>query len=98
MTKRLKRPLRLKDVLIDTLKQHELEKGIYQKQVVLFWDRLVGRNIAEVAKAERIDRDTLFVRVKSPAWRNELIFQKQGILEKINRYFNEEILKDIMFF
>ena len=82
------------DELIESL-------GIQQKlreQIALErWDQAVGVRIAQVAKPTRITKGTLFVSVKSSAWRNELSLRKTEILGKLNEALEEEVVKDIKF-
>ena len=42
-------------------------------------------------------RKTLFLKVENPAWRNELKFKETEIVEKINKFYNEERINQIRF-
>ena len=44
-----------------------------------------------------IKRGKLFVRVKTPTWRNELVFLKSEIISKLNRRVGKKVVKDIVF-
>ncbi|HDQ44334.1 MAG TPA: DUF721 domain-containing protein [bacterium] len=60
------------------------------------WGEAVGPQIASVTEPTRISGDRLFVRVKSDAWRNELVFHKAELLLKINRHIGETLIRDII--
>ncbi|NOX25097.1 MAG: DUF721 domain-containing protein [Deltaproteobacteria bacterium] len=53
-------------------------------QVFLFWDEVVGAEIAAHAQPEVIKRDVLWLRVSDSVWMQQLQFEKMPVLEKIN--------------
>jgi hypothetical protein len=54
-------------------------------------------NLEKVALPEKCEKKILKLRVENPAWRNELKFMEAEIVEKINKFFNEERIKQIRF-
>ena len=68
-----------------------------QMEVLERWPQIVGEQIARVTSAERIDGGKLFIHVTRSTWRNELVFLKKALIEKINREMSQEIVKDIIF-
>ncbi len=62
------------------------------------WREVVGRTIARNAQPEKIRNGTLFVKVSSPVWMQELQFMKEMIAEKLNqRLPNHAAVKNIFF-
>jgi len=58
---------------------------IAQAQVVVEWPALVGSQIAAVTTPESVSPDgTLFVRVATSAWMNELQLMMPDIMARIN--------------
>jgi len=56
-----------------------------QAQVVAEWARLVGPQVAAVTSAEMVSPDgTLFVRVATSAWRNELQLMMPELMARVN--------------
>jgi predicted nucleic acid-binding Zn ribbon protein len=82
------------DELVETL---GIKKKLREQDVFVFWDKAVGERIAGVAKPTRILKGTLFVSVKTGAWRNELSMRKQEIVGRLNEILADEIVKDIKF-
>lgn len=79
------RPTRLGDVLAGYLKSEGLAERIGQAVVVNAWPELVGERIAGAAAPESVTPDgTLFVRVKSSAWRQELSLMTPEVLALLN--------------
>ena len=97
MKKRHKRFLPLKNILSEVIEDSGMQKGIQQQQVLLYWERIVGKGISKVTNAKRIDNNILFIRVETPVWRQELTFQKIELIQKINIFFKSKIIKDIIF-
>jgi len=90
-------PKPLADILSTALKQLGLGTKIKQYELLNLWDQIVGEQIAKVTTAESIRDGKLFINVKHSAWRNELQYLKQELIQKINEKMNQEIIKDIIF-
>ncbi|MBN2414793.1 DUF721 domain-containing protein [bacterium] len=86
----------IQSVLTRCLKESGLEEPIRRYRTLQDWPAIVGNTIAAVTRPERISNGKLFVRVESDAWRNELIFYKKEILEKINRTLDSAITELIL--
>lgn len=84
-------------VIKEVIKEYGLEEKLKDTSVLNLWAEIVGERIAKISKATRIKNGKLTVSVDNPTWRNELIFLKQEIINKINNRFKEEIVKDIIF-
>ncbi|MBM4159689.1 MAG: DUF721 domain-containing protein [Ignavibacteria bacterium] len=74
-----------------------IKKKLQEYEAVVRWEEIVGGQIARVTTATRITKGTLFVRVKSSAWRNELTMRKDEIKERLNNALGGEIVTDIKF-
>jgi len=97
MYKKNRSPELLGTILKRTLKRRGLEKKVLGEKAVLFWENVVGPQIAEQSSAFRIEGSTLYVRVKSPCWRNELFFIKKKIIDKLNQRIEKRLIRDIIF-
>ena len=84
-TRRAGKPTRISEVLRGFLGRHGLGERLAQADVVLAWPELVGARIAAHALAESVTQDgTLFVRVASAAWRQELSLMTPDIMARLN--------------
>ena len=50
-----------------------------------------------IAKAVRVEKNVLYLRVENSVWKSELNFNKNLIIDKINKYYNQSIIKTIKF-
>lgn len=74
-----------------------LTKKIDEYKVLDLWPTVVGERIANVTIAERMYDGKLYIHVTRAPWRNELVFLKKEIKEKINAAMGGEIVSDIIF-
>ena len=89
--------LELKKAIDVFLKKNDLEKGVNQNNAIIIWEQIVGEKIAKNAKADSVEYGVLMVKVETPTWRQELIFKKQEILEKINHQLGQNTIREIRF-
>ena len=50
-----------------------------------------------IAKAVKVEKKLLFLKVDNSVWKSELNFQKSLMVEKINKHFKNEVIKSIKF-
>lgn len=50
-----------------------------------------------IAQAVKVEKQVLFLRVENSVWKSELNFSKNLITEKINKRFNQQVIKSIRF-
>ncbi len=86
MTDRGGRPVRVGEALEDWLGRSGLGTRLTLAQAVDRWPGAVGPQIATVTQAEAVNgQGTLWVRVVSSAWANELSLMTPRILGELNR-------------
>src|SRR5436853_5818356 len=79
------RPTAVGDALHSYLAKAGLVQRVAQAQVIPDWPRLVGPQIAAVTQPESVTPDgTLFVRVETSAWMNELQLMGPQIMTAVN--------------
>jgi predicted nucleic acid-binding Zn ribbon protein len=78
-------PMAVGEALQQYLTKSGLAKRLAQAQVIPDWPRLVGPQIAVVTTPESVTADgTLFVRVTTSAWMNELQLMAPEIMARVN--------------
>jgi len=89
-------PQEIGKVISKFLKTSGIEKGIKQRQAVVIWEQVVGKEIAAQAKAIKAENSNLLIKVASPVWRSEILLMKTKILEELNKSLGQEAIKDII--
>ena len=98
MGKKTPQPIdRVGEVLGNSLKRLDLSYRLSEYGVWPVWDEVVGKTIAANAQPEKIRNGTLFVKVTSSVWMQQLQFMKEMIAEKLNHRLNKEVVKNIFF-
>jgi hypothetical protein len=50
-----------------------------------------------IVKAVKVNKSILFLKVENSVWKSELNLNKSILVEKVNKYFNETVIKSIKF-
>lgn len=88
---------RLGDVLDQSLKRLDLAPQLEAYGIWNIWHDVVGKPVALNAQPEKIRNGTLFVKVSSPVWMQQLQYMKEMIAEKLNQRLRAEVVKNIFF-
>ncbi len=87
----------LGSVLDQSLKRLDLTARLDEYAVWPIWNDVVGNVIARNAQPEKIRNGTLFVKVSSPVWMQQLQFMKDMIAGKLNFRLKGEVVKNLFF-
>jgi predicted nucleic acid-binding Zn ribbon protein len=85
------------DVLDKSLKRFASAMRLDEYGVWPVWNDVVGKTIAQNAQPEKIRNGTLFVKVSSPVWMQQLQYMKEMITEKLNARLKTDVVKNIFF-
>src|SRR2546427_13187396 len=88
---------RVGDILKHSLKRLDLSGRLSEYGVWPIWNEIVGSTIARNAQPEKIRNGTLFVKVTSPVWMQQLQYMKEMIAEKLNQRLKTDVVKNIFF-
>src|SRR5574342_511278 len=88
---------RVGQVLDKSLKRMEISSRLEEYGVWPIWNEIVGITIARNAQPEKIRNGTLFVKVTSPVWMQQLQYMKEMIAEKLNQRLKTDIVRNIFF-
>lgn len=87
---------KLSDVINSEKEFVKLRETAKSNDVVLEFHKIFP-DLKKIADAVKVDKHTLFIKVENSVWKSELNFNKTVIVEKINGYFKENIIKTIKF-
>jgi hypothetical protein len=88
---------RIGDVLEKSLKRFAPAMRLDEYGVWPVWNDVVGKAIAQNAQPEKIRNGTLFIKVASPVWMQQLQYMKDMIAEKLNARLAANVVKNIFF-
>ena len=87
----------IKHLVLRNLRMQGLETPLLQKRLVEAWPEVAGPVIARYTREVRIQNQTLYVSLTSPALRAELSMQKQVYTQRLNNHVGAQIITDIRF-
>lgn len=87
----------LKEVIKDMLNTYKLNDGINEAKLIGSWENVVGKMIANHTEKIRISNSKLYIKLDSPALKNELIYARSKLLASLNEAVGNNIIKEIIF-
>jgi len=75
----------------------ELGRKLKVSGIFNHWEDIVGPGIAKRSKPQKLVRKTLYVSVTTSTWANELSLMSERLIEKINTFTGEDVVKTIRF-
>ncbi|HXR83382.1 MAG TPA: DUF721 domain-containing protein [Hanamia sp.] len=88
--------LSIGDALKDFLKKSKLKSGVQAMQVQEAWANIMGKTIANYTDKIEIINSTLFISTNVAPLKNELIYQKAKIIERVNEALGEKVIKEVV--
>ncbi|HLO83315.1 MAG TPA: DUF721 domain-containing protein [Chitinophagaceae bacterium] len=86
----------LSQALQQFLKQSRLKGNIQALQIEAVWEELMGKTIAKYTDQIQIINQTLFITTSVAPLKNELMFQKEKIIQRVNEALGERVIKDVV--
>ncbi len=88
----------LKDALKELVKVYQLKPKLSQTKLEAEWELIMGKTIAKYTDRVYVKDKKLFIHVKNSTLKNELHYNKEKIIDKVNTaievgYVNEVIIK-----
>ena len=84
------------DALKDFLKKSKLKSGVQAMQVWDAWTKIMGKTIANYTDKIEIINSTLFIYTSVAPLKNELIYQKPKIIERVNEALGEIVISEVV--
>lgn len=78
------------------LKKSRLKTGIQAVQIGEVWEKIMGKTVAKYTDKIQIIGTTLFVTTNVAPLRNELIYQKEKIIEQVNEALGDNVIKEVV--
>jgi len=85
------------DVIREMIETYRLEGRLNEIKVLHSWEKVVGEMIARHTRDLYIKNARLFVKVDSPALKNELTYSRTDIAEKLNHEAGGKVIEEVIF-
>lgn len=80
----------------ELLKSYQIKNKFDEANLVISWERMVGKPVAKRTKRIFMKNRVLFVELDSPAMKHDLNLHKGQILEVFQKEFGKEMLGEII--
>ncbi|MGB8192187.1 MAG: DUF721 domain-containing protein [Chitinophagaceae bacterium] len=88
--------LSMKDALKKFLNQSRLKGDVQALQIEEVWGKLMGKTIAKYTESIKIIHHTLFITTNVAPLKQELMFQKENIVKRVNEALGESTIRDVV--
>jgi hypothetical protein len=86
----------IQEAMQQFLKHSRLKYGIQAVQIEEVWAEIMGQTIAKYTDKLRLTGSTLFVTTSVAPLKNELLYQKDIIIKRVNEALGENVIKDVV--
>lgn len=83
------------EILQQFLRQEGLETPLLQRRVVDAWEQVVGPTAARYTREKFIKNQVLFVKITSPALRQNLSMMRTQLTRRLNEAVGSSVISDV---
>jgi len=83
------------DVIRQFMRQEGIETPYNQFRLVQSWPSVMGENVAKLTGDIFIKNQTLFVQIKSPVLKQNLMMDHRGLARRLNEYVGAQVIEDV---
>lgn len=86
----------LGDALRKFLQQSHLKGSIQALQIEEVWEQIMGKTVARYTDKIKIHGQTLYIDTAIAPLRQELLYQKETIVRRVNEALGEVVIKEVV--
>jgi hypothetical protein len=84
------------DALNKFLEGSRIKAGVQGMQIEAAWEMIMGKTVARYTRKLRIIHDTLFIETESAPLKQELLYQKDTIIQRVNEALGKKVISKIV--
>jgi len=86
----------LGDAIRKFLEESRIKGGIQALQIEDVWEQIMGKTVARYTDKLQIINDTLFISTQVAPLKQELIFQKEKIIQRVNEVLGQKTISKLV--
>ncbi|HMG83195.1 MAG TPA: DUF721 domain-containing protein [Ferruginibacter sp.] len=86
----------MQDAIQQFLQQSRLKSGMQAMRIEEIWEQIMGKTIAKYTDKIQIINNTLFINTAVGPLKNELLYQKDKIIERVNEALGEKVITEVV--
>lgn len=87
----------LGNILNEFLRQEGLETPLNQHRLIAAWPKVMGKTIVRYTGDMFIKNQTLYVKIKSPSLKNDLMMGRTNLVRQLNESVGAYVITNIVF-
>jgi hypothetical protein len=86
----------LQDAIKQFLQKSRLKNGIQALHIEDVWEEVMGKTVAKYTDKIQIINHTLYISSTVAPLKNELLYQKEKIIERVNEALGEKVVMEVV--
>jgi hypothetical protein len=86
----------MSDAIRKFLEQSRIKGGIQALQIEDVWEEIMGKTVARYTDKLQIINDTLFITTQVAPLKQELIYQKENIIKRVNEVLGQKLIVKVV--
>ncbi|MCU0384907.1 MAG: DUF721 domain-containing protein [Flavihumibacter sp.] len=78
------------------LQKSRLKGSVQALQITDVWEQIMGKTVARYTESIKIYGDKLYISTSVAPLKQELLFQKEHIVNRVNEALGEKIIKEVI--
>lgn len=78
------------------LNKSKLKSNMRAFEITQIWEQLMGKTIAKYTEKIQIFNHTLFITTSVAPLKNELLYQKEQIIQRVNEALGENLISEVV--
>ncbi len=91
------KPKKINSIVLEYFKETKYIEVKETLNINKVWENVVGKTIAKNTEVLNIKHGKIVIKTINPVWRNELIFQKEDLLQRLKKQEPKLKIKKIEF-
>ena len=86
----------MKEAIQYWLQSYNLKEKVNEIQLVQNWEKLLGKTIAKYTLNMFVSKGMLYLTITSAPLRQELMYSREKLMERINEAIEKDFIKEII--
>lgn len=78
------------------LKKSRLKGSVQALQITDIWEQVMGKTVSKYTDSIKIYGDKLYITTAVAPLKQELLFQKEIIMQRVNEVLGERVIKEVV--
>ncbi len=86
----------LGDAIQQFLKKSRLKGSVQALQITDVWEKIMGKTVARYTESIKIYGDKLYITTSVAPLKQELLFQREHIISRVNEELGEKTIREVI--